>query len=119
MMDHKVRDCPSVSMNEEDNRRRAQLNPSSSPSGLGSNAPKKNRFYAFQTRGEQKGSADVVAGLLKVLQLDVYALLDPGVTLSFVMPYVTMRFDVLRDVLLDMVFVSTPIGDSILDNRVY
>ncbi|KAK4707485.1 hypothetical protein R3W88_032977 [Solanum pinnatisectum] len=31
-MDHKIRDCPSVAKNEGDNHRRAQPNPSSSPS---------------------------------------------------------------------------------------
>uniref|UniRef100_M1DH66 Gag-pol polyprotein n=1 Tax=Solanum tuberosum TaxID=4113 RepID=M1DH66_SOLTU len=30
------------------------------PSGAGSNTPKKNQFYAVQTRGEQEGSPDVV-----------------------------------------------------------
>ncbi|XP_049356436.1 uncharacterized protein LOC125821060 [Solanum verrucosum] len=59
-MDHKIRDCPSVAKNEGDNSRRAKPNPSSGPSGLGSNAPKQNRFYALQTRHEQEGSADVV-----------------------------------------------------------
>ncbi|XP_049381281.1 uncharacterized protein LOC125845794 [Solanum stenotomum] len=59
-MDHKIRDCPSVAKNEGDNCRRAQPNPLSDPSGSGSNDPKQNRFYALQTRHEQKGSPEVV-----------------------------------------------------------
>jgi len=89
------------------------------PSGLDSNAPKQNRFYAFHTRGEQESSPDVLTAMLKVFQLDVYALLDPGATLSFVTPYVLMRFDVLPDVLIEPFSVSTPIGDSIVAKRVY
>uniref|UniRef100_M0ZKD2 Gag-pol polyprotein n=1 Tax=Solanum tuberosum TaxID=4113 RepID=M0ZKD2_SOLTU len=88
-------------------------------SGAGSNTPKQNRFYTLQTRGEQEGFPDVVTGMLKVFQLDVYALLDPGDTLSLVTPYVAMRFYVLPDVLLEPFSVSTPIGNSIVAKRVY
>ncbi|WMV18712.1 hypothetical protein MTR67_012097 [Solanum verrucosum] len=71
------------------------------PSGSSSNAPKQNHFYALQTHYEQESSPDVVIDTLKVFQLDVYVLLDLGTTLSFVMPYMSMRFDVLPDVLLE------------------
>ncbi|WMV19054.1 hypothetical protein MTR67_012439 [Solanum verrucosum] len=71
------------------------------------------------TRGEQKGSLDVVTNMLKVFQLDVYSLLDLGATLSFVTPYVAMRFDVLPDVLLESFSASTPVGDSIVAKRLY
>uniref|UniRef100_M1DNN4 Gag-pol polyprotein n=1 Tax=Solanum tuberosum TaxID=4113 RepID=M1DNN4_SOLTU len=60
--------------------------------------------------------------MLRVFQLDVYALLDPGATLSFVTPYVAMRFDMLPDVLLEPFSVSTsstPIGDFVVAKRVY
>ena len=33
-------------------------------------------------------------GLLKVFSIDVYALLDPGATLSFVTPLVDKKFDI-------------------------
>jgi len=61
----------------------------------------------------------VVTGMSKVFQIDVYALLDPGVTLSFVTPFVSMRFDVLLEVLLEPFSVSTLIGDSVVAKRVY
>lgn len=51
-------------------------------------------------RHEQEGSFDLVIGLLKIFHRDVYSLIDPGDTLSFVIPYVSMRFDVLPDALL-------------------
>ncbi|WMV13835.1 hypothetical protein MTR67_007220 [Solanum verrucosum] len=57
--------------------------------------------------------------MLKVFQLDVYALIYPSDTLSFVTPYVAMRFDILPNVLLDPFSVSTPVGDSIVAKRVY
>jgi len=47
----------------------------------------------------------VVKDMLKVFHLYVYSLLDPGATLSFVIPYVAMRFNILPDVLLD-IFMS-------------
>ena len=44
------------------------------------NAPKKNRFYALHSRGDQEDSPDVVTGMLQVLSINVYALLDPADT---------------------------------------
>uniref|UniRef100_M1D9X3 Gag-pol protein n=1 Tax=Solanum tuberosum TaxID=4113 RepID=M1D9X3_SOLTU len=78
---HKMRDFPMLM----DRGREGNQAPSN---GSGSNAPKQNHFYALQTRGEQEGSPDVVTGILKVFQLDVYDLIDLGATLSFVTPYV-------------------------------
>ncbi|WMV50784.1 hypothetical protein MTR67_044169 [Solanum verrucosum] len=89
------------------------------PNGLGSSSPKQNLFYALKTRHDQEGSPDVVTGVLKVFHINVYAFLDPSATLSFVMPYVSMRFDVSPDVLLDLFSISTPIGESIVAKRVY
>uniref|UniRef100_M1DF09 Retrotransposon gag protein n=1 Tax=Solanum tuberosum TaxID=4113 RepID=M1DF09_SOLTU len=113
--DHKIRHRPLIARDEGDIRRRAQPYPSFGPSDSGTNAPKQNRFYALQTRGEQESSPDVVTGMFKVFQLDVYDLLDPGATLSFMTLYMAMRFDVL----LDPFPVSTPIGDSVMAQRVY
>uniref|UniRef100_M1DYP7 Uncharacterized protein n=1 Tax=Solanum tuberosum TaxID=4113 RepID=M1DYP7_SOLTU len=48
------------------------------PSGSGPSSPKKNIFYALQTRQEQEGFPDVVTGVLKVFHLDVYAFFDPA-----------------------------------------
>ncbi|KAG5603456.1 hypothetical protein H5410_034826 [Solanum commersonii] len=44
---------------------------------------------------------------------------NPGLSLSFVTPYVAMNFDVLPEQLSEPVSVSMPVGESILAERVY
>ena len=56
--------------------------------------------------------------MLRVFTFDCYALLDPGATLSFVMPYVASRFEILPECLIEPFGVSTPVGESILAKRV-
>ena len=48
-----------------------------------SDAPKKNRFDAFDSRGEQETSPDMVIGMWKVITIYTYVLLDPGVPCLF------------------------------------
>jgi len=57
--------------------------------------------------------------MLKVFLIDIYDLLDPDATLSFVTPYMSMKFDILPEVLLESFLVSTPVGDSVVAKRVY
>ena len=59
-----------------------------------SDSPKKNRFYALRSRGEQGTSPDVVTGMFKVFSIYVYDLLDPSATLSFVT--LAKKFDFTR-----------------------
>ena len=80
---------------------------------------KKNQFYDLLSRGEQETSPDLVTGMLKIFSIDVYALLDPGATLSFVTPLVTRKFDILPDILNEPLMVSTPVGESVVAKRVY
>ncbi|XP_027767790.1 uncharacterized protein LOC114074070 [Solanum pennellii] len=84
-----------------------------------SDAPMKNHFYALRTRSEQETSPDVVTGMLQVFTIVVYALLDPGATLSFVTSFVAKKFDTLLDVLHEPFLVSTPVGDSVVGKRIY
>ncbi|KAH0709413.1 hypothetical protein KY284_010840 [Solanum tuberosum] len=69
-----------------------------------------NRIYAITSFQEQENSLDVVTGMIKVFTFDVYALLDPGASLSFVIPYVAMNFDILPKQLLEPFSISTLIG---------
>ena len=61
----------------------------------------------------------MVTGILKVFSIDVYVLLDPGATLSFVTPLVDKMFDILPDILHEPFIVSTPVGESVVAKKVY
>lgn len=64
-------------------------------------------------------SRDVVIGMLWVFDHDVYTLLNLGVDLNFVTPYLFMSFDVSPKILLEPYLIYTPISDSMLAKRVY
>uniref|UniRef100_M1DFS0 Retrotransposon gag protein n=1 Tax=Solanum tuberosum TaxID=4113 RepID=M1DFS0_SOLTU len=81
--------------------------PKGATSGTGGRA---NHLYAITSRQEQENSPDVVTGVIKVFAFDVYALLDPGTSLSFVTPYVANKFDVIPEKLYEPFCVSTPVG---------
>ena len=115
-----MKECPKNMQGSGNQGNRAQSSSVSPPdrvaprgatSGTGGGA---NRLYAITSRQEQENSPDVVTGMVKVFAFDVYALLDPGVSLSFVTPYVVNSFDVLPEKLCEPFCVSTPIGESIL-----
>ena len=76
-------------------------------------------MYVFLARQDQEDSPGVVSDTLRVFNLDVYALLDPGATLSFVTPYITVNFNVSPETLPEPCSVSTPIGDPVIARRVY
>ena len=61
----------------------------------------------------------MVTGMLQVFSIDVYALLDPGATLSFLTPLVARRFDVLPNVFIEPFSFTTLVGDSIVARRVF
>ena len=108
---HKVRDLPNV---------RSQDKGGSQDQASGSNeAPKKNRFYALYSRRAQETSPDAVIGMLKAFAIDVYVLLDPGATLSFVTALVAKKFDILPYIFQDSFIVSTLVGESVVAKRVY
>ena len=55
------------------------------------------RLYAITSRKEQENSLDVITGMIKVFTFDVYALLDPGASLSFVTSYIVNKFNILPE----------------------
>ncbi|XP_070032381.1 uncharacterized protein [Nicotiana tomentosiformis] len=73
-----------------------------------------NRFYAMSGRQNAEAPPDVVTGILNVQSHDVYALIDPGSTLSYVTPYVAMEFGIELEQLPEPFSVSTPVGESIV-----
>ncbi|XP_070002582.1 uncharacterized protein [Nicotiana sylvestris] len=70
-------------------------------------------------RHNAKASLDVVTGILTVQSHDVYALIDPGSTLSYVTPFVAMEFEIEPDQLHEPFSVSTPVGELIMIARLY
>ena len=57
--------------------------------------------------------------MIKVFTFNIYALLDPGESLSFVTLYVANNFEIHPEKLCEPFYVSTPVGESILAERVY
>ena len=76
-----MKDCPMI-------KDRVKEGNQAQASGPNPDAPKKNRFCTLQFRGDQEDSPDVVTDMLQVFSINVYDLLDPGSTLSFVTPLV-------------------------------
>ncbi|XP_049388796.1 uncharacterized protein LOC125853135 [Solanum stenotomum] len=109
---HQLKDCPTCAAKGKEGNQ-------ATPSGSNVDAPKKNRFYALQSRNDLEGSPNVVTGILQVFSIDVYALLDPGSTFSFVTPFVVMKFEVPPEELKEPFSVSTPAGESVVAKRVY
>ncbi|XP_070014047.1 uncharacterized protein [Nicotiana sylvestris] len=70
-------------------------------------------------RQTAEASSDVVTGILTVQSHDVYALIDPGSTFSYVTPFIAMGFRIEPDQLHEPFLVSTPVGESVTTARVY
>lgn len=51
--------------------------------------------------------------------MNVYALLDPGATFSFVTPLVAKKFHVLLDVFFETFFVITKVGYFVIARRIF
>ena len=57
--------------------------------------------------------------MLKVFSTFVYALLDPGSTLSFMTPLPALTLEILPEVLHDPIVVSMDLGQRVKNDRVY
>ncbi|KAG5615358.1 hypothetical protein H5410_015182 [Solanum commersonii] len=117
--------CPKSRQENENRGDRAQsssytLPDKAAPRGATSGTDEgANHQYVNTSCQEHENSPDVVIGMIKVFTFYIYALLDPGASLSFVTLYVAMNFDVLPKKLCDPFSVYTPVGESILTERVY
>ncbi|XP_060168953.1 uncharacterized protein LOC132599707, partial [Lycium barbarum] len=77
-----------------------------------------NRIYALASRQDQEASPNVVTGTLSVFSRSVYALIDPGSTLSYISPLVAGKIGIMSEPI-EPFEVATPIGDYIVANQVY
>ena len=110
-----VRDCAQNRGQVGDN---AQPRPNPQAAAA-ADRPKRNRFYALKVTEEQEKSVDVVTSMLQVFSTSVYALLDPGSTLSFLTPLLALIFEILTEVLHDPIDVTTPFGKNERTDREY
>ncbi|XP_070004741.1 uncharacterized protein [Nicotiana sylvestris] len=78
-----------------------------------------NRIYALVGRQDQESSPDVMTGMLTICSHDVYALIDPGFTLSCITPFVAKKFGIVPEILSDPFAVSIPVRESIIAKHVY
>ena len=62
-------DCPMIKTQGRENAQVQVISPNP-------NAPKKNRFYALSSMGDQEEYLNIFTGMLQVFFLNVYALQD-------------------------------------------
>ncbi|XP_059290859.1 uncharacterized protein LOC132044383 [Lycium ferocissimum] len=79
----------------------------------------KNRIYALTGRRDLESSSDVVTGILSICSYDVYALIDPDFTLSYITPYIADKFGIKPEYLVKPFLVSTPIRQPVVARRIY
>ncbi|KAK4726764.1 hypothetical protein R3W88_031681 [Solanum pinnatisectum] len=101
------------------NRLQLQQKSLSPASSSTSGGQRQNRLYALEAHHDQEDSPDVFTGMLRAFDLDIYGLLDPGATLSFVTPYIMVKFDVNLETLSKPFSVSALVGDLVIVRRVY
>ncbi|XP_019234032.1 PREDICTED: uncharacterized protein LOC109214552, partial [Nicotiana attenuata] len=53
-----------------------------------------SRFYAMSGRQTAEASPDIFTGILNFQSHDVYALIDPGSTMSYVTPFIAIEFGI-------------------------
>ncbi|XP_070050422.1 uncharacterized protein [Nicotiana tomentosiformis] len=90
---------------------RSNVAPASSSQQGDSTSSRVNSFFQLDP--------PVFTGILIVQSYNVYALIDPGFTLSYVTPYVAMEFGIEPEQLHEPFFVSTPVGESMVVAMVY
>ena len=83
----------------------------------GSSGPS-NRIYALASRQDQEASPNVVTGTLLVFSRSVYALIDPGSTLSYISPLVASKIGIVSEPI-EPFEVATPVGDFIVARQIY
>lgn len=69
-------------------------------------------YMPLSTYQDLEASSDVVTGMSQIFSYDVYELLDPGSTLSYVIPNVAMNFGFGSKNIPKYSLVSTPVGES-------
>ncbi|XP_027767800.1 uncharacterized protein LOC114074085 [Solanum pennellii] len=79
----------------------------------------RSHCYAFPGRPEAEASDAVITGIIPVCHRPATVLFDPGSTYSYVSTYFAPSLDILCESLDLPIRVSTPVGDSVVVDRVY
>ncbi|XP_070046264.1 uncharacterized protein [Nicotiana tomentosiformis] len=77
------------------------------------------RFYAFRSRTDVEASDAVITCIISICGKDASVLFDPGSTYSYVSYLFAHFLGVSRESLSTHVYVSTPVGDSVVMDRIY
>ncbi|XP_070046907.1 uncharacterized protein [Nicotiana tomentosiformis] len=135
-MGHIKRDCPRLLSGAPQQRTRSMVPapkfpPPTQPARSGAHAvrgrPKgggrpgggQARFYDIPARTDVVASDVVITGIVLVCHKYASTLFEPGSTYSYVFSYFTHYLDIPRESLVSPVHVSTPVGDTIIVDRVY
>ncbi|XP_070049901.1 uncharacterized protein [Nicotiana tomentosiformis] len=78
-----------------------------------------SRFYAFPARPDAMASNTVITGIISVRGRDASVLFDPGSTYSYVSSPFAHFLDIPHESLGTPIYMSTPVGDSIVVDRIY
>ncbi|XP_070032999.1 uncharacterized protein [Nicotiana tomentosiformis] len=89
------------------------------PIDVGPGGGAQHQFYVFLARPKAESSDAMITGIVLVCHRDASVLFDSGCTYSYVSSYLASYLVVPRDSMGVSVYVSTPIGDSIMVDHVY
>ncbi|XP_070039553.1 uncharacterized protein [Nicotiana tomentosiformis] len=89
------------------------------PRGGGRAGGGQARFFAIPARPDVVASDAVVTGIVLVFHRDASTLFDPGSNYSYVSSYFAHYLDMPRESFISSVRVSTPVGDTIVVDRIY
>ncbi|XP_070046798.1 uncharacterized protein [Nicotiana tomentosiformis] len=89
------------------------------PRGGGQSGGGQARFYVIPARPDVVASDAVITGFVLVFHREASILFDPGSTYSYVSSYFAHHLDMPHESLVSSIHVSTPVGDTIIVDRVY
>ncbi|XP_060210488.1 uncharacterized protein LOC132637416 [Lycium barbarum] len=116
-----LRDCPSVKQGSvAQSTSLAAPRASQAQSGRGAaKSGNTGHMYALAGRQDTEARANVVTGILSVINFSVFSLIDPDSTLSFVTPFIAKKFGVEPKKLHEPYEVSTLVGELVLARCIY
>ncbi|XP_069144625.1 uncharacterized protein [Solanum lycopersicum] len=116
-MGHFVRDCPRTRRGGLPQGSQASTSRAAQPPARG--GAQNGRGGSLSGRPEAEASDAVITGIIPVCHRSATVLFDPGSTYSYVSTYFSPSLDILCESLNLSIRVSTPVGDSVVVDRVY